>query len=121
MLFRSLRPIPGTRVFERLREEGRLLFDPLDITAYRYTFGQEMLYSPKNIPLDAFIESYSALTRQIFTMKKSIARGIEAPSSKPAVLLFNLFYTHLYSLSRHDLQQQLKKKPMEKTILPYAE
>ena len=116
-----LRPSPGTRVFERLREEGRLLFDPLDITAYRYTFGQEMLYSPKNIPLDAFIESYSALTRQIFTMKKSIARGIEAPSSKPAVLLFNLFYTHLYSLSRHDLQQQLKKKPMEKNILPYAE
>jgi len=116
-----LRPIPGTRVFERLREEGRLLFDPLDITAYRYTFGQEMLYSPKNIPLDAFIESYSSLTRKIFTIKKSIARGIEAPRSKPAVLLFNLFYTHLYNLSRHDLQQQLKRKPMEKTILPYDE
>jgi radical SAM superfamily enzyme YgiQ (UPF0313 family) len=116
-----LRPIPGTRVFERLREEGRLLFDPLDITAYRYTFGQEMLYTPKNIPLDAFIESYSALTRQIFTMKKSIARGFDAPSAKTAVLFFNLFYTHLYSLSRHDLQQQLEKTPMEKTILPYAE
>ncbi len=104
-----LRPIPGTRVFERLREEGRLLFDPLDITAYRYTFGQEMLYTPKNIPLDAFIESYSTLTREIFSIKNSLGRGMDAPSAKAAVLLFNLFYTHLYSLSRHDLKQQLEK------------
>jgi len=105
-----LRPIPGTRVFERLREEGRLLFDPLDITAYRYTFGQEMLYTPKNIPLDAFIESYSVLTREIFSIKNSIGRGLDAPRAKAAVLLFNLFYTHLYSLSRQDLKQQLKKE-----------
>ena len=105
-----LRPIPGTRVFERLKEEGRLLFDPLDITAYRYTFGQEMLYTPKNIQLDAFIESYSALTREIFTIKNSIGRGLDAPRAKAAVLLFNLFYTHLYSLSRHDLKQQVKKE-----------
>jgi radical SAM superfamily enzyme YgiQ (UPF0313 family) len=104
-----LRPIPGTRVFERLREEGRLLFDPLDITAYRYTFGQEMLYTPKNIPLDAFIESYSTLTREIFSIKNSLGRGMDAPRVKAAVLLFNLFYTHLYSLSRHDLKQQLEK------------
>jgi len=116
-----LRPIPGTRVFQRLREEGRLLFDPLDITAFRYTFGQEMLYTPKNIPLDAFIESYSALTRQIFTMKSSITRGLAAPRAKSAVLLFNLFYTHLYNLSRHDLRYQLEKNSTEKTILPYAE
>ena len=105
-----LRPIPGKRVFERLREEGRLLFDPLDITAYRYTFGQEMLYTPKNIPLDAFIESYSVLTREIFSIKNSIGRGLDAPRAKAAVLLFNLFYTHLYSLSRQDLKQQLKKE-----------
>ena len=116
-----LRPIPGTRVFDRLREEGRLLFDPLDITAYRYTFGQEMLYTPKNIPLDSFIESYSALTREIFTIKNSISRGVNAPSAKAAVLLFNLFYTHLYSLSRNDLKQQLEKDAYKKTILPYAE
>ncbi|MEI6691447.1 MAG: radical SAM protein [Chlorobium sp.] len=116
-----LRPIPGTKVFDRLREEGRLLFDPLDITAYRYTFGQEMLYRPKNIPLDAFIESYSSLTKQIFTANKSIARGIKAPRAKGAVLLFNLFYTHLYSLSRHDLRLQLEKNPIKKSILPYAE
>jgi radical SAM superfamily enzyme YgiQ (UPF0313 family) len=116
-----LRPIPGTQVFERLREEGRLLFDPLDVTAYRYSFGQEMLYKPKHIPLDAFIESYSALTRQVFSMKNAVIRGLGAPRAKSAVMLFNLFYAHLYSLSRNDLHLQLEKKSMEKTILPYAE
>ncbi|NTW10964.1 MAG: B12-binding domain-containing radical SAM protein, partial [Chlorobiaceae bacterium] len=113
-----LRPIPGTRIFERLREEGRLLFDPLDITAYRYTFGQEMLYRPKNIPLDDFIGSYSELTRKIFSIKNSFSRGVAAPGAKAAVLLFNLFYTHLYSLSRKDLQRQIGGIPTEKSILP---
>jgi radical SAM superfamily enzyme YgiQ (UPF0313 family) len=104
-----LRPTPGTQVFERLKEEGRLLFDPLDITAYRYSFGQEMLYTPKNIPLDAFVESYSALTREVFNVKNAVVRGVSAPRAKNAVMLFNLFYTHLYSLSRHDLQHQREK------------
>ncbi len=70
-----------------------------------------MLYKPKNIPLDAFIESYSTLTRQVFNIKNAVTRGIAAPRAKSAVMLFNLFYAHLYSLSRHDLQHQLEKKP----------
>lgn len=102
-----LRPIPGTRVFDRLREEGRLLFNPDDSTAYRYTFGQEMLYKPKNIPIEAFVESYSDLTRKVFSAPNALRRGLGAPSAKTAVLLFNLFYTHLYRLSRHDLRKQL--------------
>jgi len=101
-----LRPTPGTQVFERLKEENRLLFDPRDITAYRYSFGQEMLYKPKNIPLDAFIESYSNLTGKVFTIKNALIRGVAAPRAKSAVMLFNLFYSHLYRLSRHDLRRQ---------------
>ena len=104
-----LRPTPGTQVFERLKEEGRLLFDPHDITAYRYSFGQEMLYKPKQISIGAFIESYSELTSQLFNIKSAIIRGLCAPRSKSAVMLFNLFYTHLYSLSRHDLKHQHEK------------
>jgi radical SAM superfamily enzyme YgiQ (UPF0313 family) len=104
----TLRPIPGTKVFERLREEGRLLFDPEDITAFRYTFGQEMLYRPKNIPLPEFIESYSELTRKVFNIGNAFRRGLEAPGIRSAVLFFNLFYTHLYRLSRNDLRKQLE-------------
>ena len=104
-----LRPNPGTKVFERLKEEGRLLFDPDDLASFRYTFGQEMLYRPRNIPLPEFIESYSELTRKVFNARNAVRRGLEAPSIKPAVLLFNLFYAHLYSLSRHDLRRQLER------------
>ncbi|MEI8031741.1 MAG: radical SAM protein [Chlorobiaceae bacterium] len=113
-----LRPIPGTRVFDRLKEEGRLLFNPDDITAFRYTFGQEMLYRPKNIDLEAFVESYSGLTRKVFTVANSIARGFRAPSAKTAVMLFNAFYTHLYSLSRSDLKRQMEVPLGKNTILP---
>ncbi|NEX11215.1 MAG: B12-binding domain-containing radical SAM protein [Prosthecochloris sp.] len=102
-----LRPNPGTRVFERLRAEGRLLFNPDDISTYRYTFGQEMLYQPKNISMPDFIESYSRLTKELFTIRRSLQRGLNAPNAKAAVTFFNLFYTHLYTLSRNDLQQQL--------------
>ncbi len=104
-----LRPNPGTRVFDRLKEEGRLLFDPEDLDSFRYTFGQEMLYRPKQIPLPDFIESYSQLTRKVFNIANAFRRGLDAPSIKPAVLLFNLFYTHLYGLSRNDLRQQLER------------
>ena len=104
----TLRPIPGTKVFDRLREEGRLLFDPEDITAFRYTFGQEMLYRPKNIPLPEFIESYSDLTRKVFNVGNAFRRGLEAPGINAAVLFFNLFYAHLYRLSRNDLRRQLE-------------
>ncbi|HHE07431.1 MAG TPA: B12-binding domain-containing radical SAM protein, partial [Chlorobaculum parvum] len=103
----TLRPIPGTKVFDRLRDEGRLLFDADDLTAFRYTFGQEMLYRPKNIQLPEFIESYSELTRKVFNIGNAVRRGIDAPGINAAVLLFNLFYTHLYRLSRNDLRKQL--------------
>lgn len=114
----TLRPIPGTMVFERLREEGRLLFDPEEITAFRYTFGQEMLYRPKNIPLPEFIESYSELTRKVFNVGNAVRRGLDAPGIKAAVLFFNLFYTHLYRLSRNDLRHQLETLRGQDGVLP---
>ncbi|MBO8092913.1 MAG: B12-binding domain-containing radical SAM protein [Prosthecochloris sp.] len=103
-----LRPNPGTGIFQRLQEEGRLLFDPDDLHAYRYTFGQELLYKPKNISVPDFIESYCQLTKRIFTPARSLQRGMSAPAAKTAVALFNMFYTYLYSLSRKDLKKQLK-------------
>ncbi|MEI7695694.1 MAG: hypothetical protein WCI64_08640 [Chlorobium sp.] len=68
-----------------------------------------MLYKPKQIPVEAFIESYSALTSQLFNVKNALLRGLCAPRSKSAVMLFNLFYAHLYTLSRHDLKLQYEK------------
>ncbi|MEI8033061.1 MAG: radical SAM protein [Chlorobiaceae bacterium] len=103
-----LRPIPGTGVFRRLAREGRLLHSAEDHDAFRFSWGQEMLYRPKRIPLDEFIPSYTALTRRVFTVSNALKRAMNAPRLRSAVLMFNLLYVHMYGLSRKDLLRQLR-------------
>ena len=104
-----LRPIPGTEVFNRLADEQRLLHDRNNHDAFRFSWGQEMLYRPKKIPIETFIPSYTDLTKRIFTVKRAIQRAANAPTLRTAVLMFNLFYVHMYNLSRKDLMQQMEK------------
>jgi len=103
-----LRPIPGTDVFNRLASEGRLLHSPDDHDAFRFSWGQEMLYKPKSIPLEAFIPSYTALTKRVFTVQNAIRRAMRAPRLRSAVLMFNLLYVHMYGMARKDLHRQLR-------------
>jgi hypothetical protein len=114
-----LRPIPGTPLFDRLAAEGRLMFPKEDIYAFRYSWGQEMLCRPKRIPMDAFIESYSQLTAELFTFKNAIRRTRNAPSISHAILMFNLAYIYMYGLSRKDLNAQLTRLKAEN--FPVAE
>lgn len=69
-----LRPIPGTGVFERPATEGRLLPPGDDHDAFRFSWGQEMLYHPEQMSLEEFIPSYTELTSKV-----SLPRA--APSS----------------------------------------
>ncbi len=108
-----LRPIPGTGVFDRLADEGRLLHDRHDHDAFRFSWAQEILYRPKRIPLEEFIPSYTELTRRIFTPAQAIRRALAAPTLKSAVLMFNLFYVHMYGLSRKDLLGQMAALDVE--------
>ncbi len=102
-----LRPIPGTAVFDRLADEGRLLHDRHDHDAFRFSWAQEMLYRPKRISLEQFIPSYTELTRRVFTPSYAFRRALSAPTLKSAVLMFNLFYVHMYGISRKDLLRQM--------------
>ncbi|MBM3423044.1 MAG: B12-binding domain-containing radical SAM protein [Chlorobi bacterium] len=102
-----LRPIPGTGVFDRLAEEGRLLHDSANHDAFRFSWGQEMLYRPKGIPLEEFIPAYTAMTRRVFTFGNALKRAAQAPTLRSAVLMFNMLYVHMYALSRKDLIRQL--------------
>ncbi len=104
-----LRPVPGTAVFDRLADERRLLHDRDDHDAFRFSWGQEMLYRPKKIPLDRFIPSYTDLTKRVFTAGNAFKRALNAPTLRSAVLMFNLFYVHMYNLSRKDLTRQMKE------------
>ncbi|NTU98199.1 MAG: B12-binding domain-containing radical SAM protein, partial [Chlorobiaceae bacterium] len=102
-----LRPIPGTVVFDRLAAEGRLLRNPDDHDAFRFSWAQEMLYSPKIIPLERFIPSYTAMTKRVFTVSNALKRAMKAPRLGSAVLMFNLLYVHMYGIARKDLGRQL--------------
>ncbi|MCW8815313.1 MAG: B12-binding domain-containing radical SAM protein, partial [Chlorobium sp.] len=104
-----LRPIPGTGVFDRLADEGRLLFDRNDHDAFRFSWGQEMLYRPNKISLDEFIPSYTELTKRVFSVGNALKRAAHAPTLRSAVLMFNLFYVHMYGLSRSDLSRQMQE------------
>lgn len=102
-----LRPIPGTGVFDRLALEGRLLHSPHDHDAFKFSWGQEMLYKPLRIPLQEFIPSYTALTKRVFTVQNALKRAARAPRLRSAVLMFNLLYVHMYGIARKDLTRQL--------------
>ncbi|MEI6757281.1 MAG: B12-binding domain-containing radical SAM protein [Chlorobium sp.] len=104
-----LRPIPGTGVFDRLALEGRLLHSPDDHDAFRFSWGQEMLYKPLRIPLQEFIPSYTALTSRVFTVQNALKRAARAPRLRSAVLMFNLLYVHMYGMARKDLMRQLRE------------
>ncbi len=104
-----LRPIPGTGVFDRLADEGRLLHSRHDHDAFRFSWGQEMLYKPLRIPLQEFIPSYTALTKRVFTVQNALKRAARAPRLRSAVLMFNLLYVHMYGMSRKDLMRQLRE------------
>jgi radical SAM superfamily enzyme YgiQ (UPF0313 family) len=102
-----LRPIPGTGVFTRLAAEGRLMHPSDDHDAFRFSWGQEMLYYPKQMTLDEFIPSYTELTSKVFTPRHAVERAMRAPTLRSAVLMFNMLYVHMYGLSRRDLRRQL--------------
>ena len=104
-----LRPIPGTGVFDRLANEGRLLHSRDDHDAFRFSWGQEMLYKPQRITLEEFIPSYTGLTKRVFTVQNALKRAMRSPRLRSAVLMFNLLYVHMYSLSRKDLHRQLRE------------
>jgi len=104
-----LRPIPGTGVFDRLANEGRLLHSRDDHDVFRFSWGQEMLYKPQRIALEEFIPSYTSLTSRVFTIQNALKRAMRAPRLRSAVLMFNLLYVHMYALSRKDLHRQLRE------------
>ena len=104
-----LRPIPGTGVFDRLALEGHLLHSPDDHDAFKFSWGQEMLYKPQRITLQEFIPSYTALTKRVFTVRNALKRASRAPRLRSAVLMFNLLYVHMYGMSRKDLMRQLRE------------
>ncbi len=93
--FYILTPIPGTDLYKRYKEEGRLLTEN-----WKDFDGSQCVHIPKKITPEKLTEMYWWLNRKVFSMKSIINRTIfnKYLWRKPQMLLFafgvNLHYRH---------------------------
>ena len=85
--FYILTPFPGTRFFDQIKEEGRLVNN--DIYSYD---GTSAVYRPKNMTPDELTQAYWELYSELFTIKSIIKRTIlrKEMLKTPARCIFNM-------------------------------
>ena len=85
--FYILTPFPGTRFFDQIKEEGRLVNN--DIYSYD---GTSAVYRPKNMTPDELTQAYWELYSELFTIKSIIKRNIfrKEMLRAPARCIFNM-------------------------------
>ena len=93
--FYILTPIPGTKFFKDMSEEGRIIKDDI------YSFdGTEAVHTPKNMTPDELTNAYWELYESLFTLKSILKRNVFRKEflQKPGKYLFysivNLFYRY---------------------------
>ena len=93
--FYILTPIPGTKFFKDMTEEGRIINEDI------YSFdGTEAVHLPKNMSPDELTSAYWELYESLFTYKSILKRNIFRKEflKKPRKYLFyslvNLFYRY---------------------------
>lgn len=82
-----LTPYPGTVLYDRMREQGRLLTD--DLSLYNTA---HVVYRPKNMTTEELYEGYLWMYRQIYSLRNIWRRLPAARNQRSAYLLFNLLY-----------------------------
>ena len=85
--FYILTPFHGTRFFDQIKEEGRLVNN--DIYSYD---GTSAVYRPKNMTPDELTQAYWELYSELFTIKSIIKRNIfrKEMLKTPARCIFNM-------------------------------
>ena len=93
--FYILTPIPGTKFFKDMSEEGRIIKEDI------YSFdGTEAVHTPKNMTPDELTNAYWELYESLFTLKSILKRNVFRKEflQKPDKYLFysivNLFYRY---------------------------
>ena len=69
----TLTPYPGTRLFDRLKDEGRLRFTdfPADWDRYDLT---EIMFEPKNLDVDEYGEMMRTIATRLYSRRANIGR-----------------------------------------------
>lgn len=82
-----LTPYPGTALYKKLKEQGRIISDNLELynTAH-------VVFEPKGMTKEELYRGYIWIYKQIYSLKNIIKRIPDSKQQKIPYLLFNLFY-----------------------------
>lgn len=82
-----LTPYPGTRLYEKMKEEGRI--HEYDLEKYNTS---HVVYSPSHMTEKELYEGYLWMYREFYSFKNIIRRYPKSKKQKRPYLLFNLMY-----------------------------
>lgn len=82
-----LTPYPGTALYERMRNEGRILTD--DLSLYNTA---NVVFRPLQMTEKELYDGYIRIYKQIYSWKNILRRLPENKEQRAAYLLFNLLY-----------------------------
>lgn len=99
--FYILTPIPGTKFFDEMRAEGRLINN--DIYSYD---GTEAVHMPKNMTPQELTDAYWQLYESLFTLKSIFKRNILRREFMKEPFKY-LFYTGVNLYYRYHIKQKI--------------
>lgn len=82
-----LTPYPGTRLYQRMEEAGRITDH--DLAHYNTA---HVVYEPLNITREELYRGYLQTYRQFYSFKNIMRRKPKNPKQRKSYFLFNLFY-----------------------------
>ncbi len=82
-----LTPYPGTKLYRRMKEEGRIT--DYDLSKYNTS---HVVYQPKEMTADELYEGYLWIYRKFYSFYNIWRRMPEHGAQRKSYLLFNLFY-----------------------------
>jgi radical SAM superfamily enzyme YgiQ (UPF0313 family) len=96
--FNHLLPFPGTRLYERLQREKRLLTDKWWLEpGYRYG---KIVFVPKNMTPEELSERCAEARRQFFCFSSILKRGVMLVQRHPPLRLFAAYWLQNLNLKR---------------------
>lgn len=80
-------PYPGTVLYDRLKQEGRITTD--DLSLYNTA---NVVFQPLHMTADELYEGYLWIYQEVYSFRNILRRMPRHPAQRPAFLMFNLFY-----------------------------
>lgn len=93
--FNILTPFPGTRLYQRLEEEGRILTRDWS----RYNGRADVVFKPKLMTSDELLAGYDYANRRFYSWSSVCKRLARSPVGLPWVLPLNLAYGFAFSFA----------------------